>query len=108
MALTRHFKETVQARVRRDPKFSRALFEEAVNQLLAGDVEVGKSMLRDYINATVSFKPLARSLHKDSKSIQRMLGPQGNPTSKSLFAMLHALQKAEGLELRVSAKACRH
>ena len=39
MALTRDFKETVQARVQRDPKFRESLITEAAGALLAGDVE---------------------------------------------------------------------
>ncbi len=103
MALTRNFKETILSRVQRDPKFGRAMFEEAINHFLSGDVDTAKAMLRDYINATISFELLAKALKKDTKSIQRMLGPQGNPTSKSLFMMIKALQKAEGVELRVRA-----
>lgn len=104
MTLTRDFKVTIQARAQRDSEFSRAMFEEAINHFLSGDLEIGKAMLRDYINATVSFEPLAKALHKDSKSIQRMLGPKGNPTSKSLFTMIEALQKVEGVELHVHAR----
>lgn len=55
MALTRNFKETVQARVQRDPKFRENLITEAAGCLLADDVETGKTILRDYINATVDF-----------------------------------------------------
>ena len=104
MPLTRDFKSTIQARIQHDPEFSRTMFEEAINHFLAGDLETGKSMLRDYINATVSFEPLAKALHKDTKSIQRMLGPKGNPTSKSLFTMIEALQKVEGIQLHVHAE----
>lgn len=104
MTLTRDFKLTIQARAQRDTEFSRAMLEEAINHSLSGDVETGKAMLRDYINATISFEPLARALHKNSKSIQRMLGPSGNPTSKSLFSMIKALQKVEGLKLYVHAQ----
>jgi hypothetical protein len=53
MALTNAFKETVKARADRDPAFREALFTEAVEQLLAGELEIGKAVLRDYINATV-------------------------------------------------------
>jgi hypothetical protein len=97
MPLTREFKETIMKRVQSDPDFRRALFTEAINELLDGDLEVAKSMLRDYINATISFEPLAEELNKNSKSIQRMFGPRGNPTAKSLFEILHILQKAEGI-----------
>ena len=58
MPLTRDFKETIQARAKRDLGFREALLEEGVECLLAGDVETGKSMLRDYINATIGFREL--------------------------------------------------
>lgn len=50
MALTRAFKETVRDRVLKDPAFRVALLKEGVDALLAGDVDSGKSILRDYIN----------------------------------------------------------
>ena len=49
MPLTRSFKETVKARAERDPDFRAALFTEAVEQMLSGDLETGKAVLRDYI-----------------------------------------------------------
>lgn len=58
MALTRDFKETVRARAQRDPAFRRALLQEGVECLLSGDVDVGKVVLRDYINATIGFEEL--------------------------------------------------
>jgi DNA-binding phage protein len=101
MTLTRDFKATIQARAQRDPEFSQAMLEEALDHFLSGDLEIGKAMLRDYINATISFEPLAKEMRKDSKSIQRMLGVKGNPTSRSLFNMIKALQKIEGFKLHV-------
>ena len=56
MTLTRDFKETVQARVRREPAFARALFTEGIQLLIEGDVAAGRLVLRDYINATVGFR----------------------------------------------------
>ena len=58
MALTRDFKETVRERIQRDPSFRVALLEEAVDCLPAGDAETGKSLLRDYVNATIGFGEL--------------------------------------------------
>jgi len=60
MALTRDFKETIQANVERDPLFRQALLEEGVQCLLSGDVETGKAILRDDINGTLGV--LARKL----------------------------------------------
>lgn len=52
MALTRDFKETVRARAQSDPAFRRALLQEGVECLLSGDLDTGKVVLRDYIEAT--------------------------------------------------------
>ena len=56
MVLTRNFRKTVQARAKRDPAYREAMLTEAVDSFLSGDVEVGKAMLRDYINATIGFE----------------------------------------------------
>jgi hypothetical protein len=59
MALTKNFRETIQARARRDPAFRKALLREAVECMLAGDIRTGKLVLRNYINATEGFGELA-------------------------------------------------
>ena len=51
MPLTNDFKETVQVRAQRDREFREGLLKEGVECLLAGDVDTGKIVLRDYINA---------------------------------------------------------
>ncbi len=51
MTLTRHFKETILARARRDTRFRRALLSEAINAYLAGDTAAGKANLRDPVNS---------------------------------------------------------
>ena len=56
MPLTRDFRVTVRERIERDPGFRAALLEEVVQCLLAGEVDVGKSILRDYVNATIGFR----------------------------------------------------
>jgi DNA-binding phage protein len=102
MPLTRSFKDIVKERVERDPKFREALFTEAVEQLLAGDVQVGKAVLRDYINATIGFEQLARETGTPAKSLMRMFGPKGNPRADNLFAVISRLQKASGIRLGVA------
>ena len=79
MVLTREFKELVQKRVARDPAFRDALLREGVDTLLAGDVDTGKAILRDYIKATVGFEKLGEATGTPTKSLIRMLGPRGNP-----------------------------
>ncbi len=58
----------MKARAARDPDFSEALLIEAAQQLLAGDLETGKAVLRDYINATVGFERPTRETGTPSKS----------------------------------------
>ena len=101
MALTRDFRETIQARVKRDPAFRKALLREGVESLLSGDVETGKTVLRDFINATVGFTKLAKVTHHSPKSLMRMLGPTGNPHARNLFAIVAYLQRSEGVRFEV-------
>lgn len=105
MALTREFKDTVAARVQRDPRFREALFTEAMNAYLGGDTGTGKSILRDLVNATVGFEELASLLKKPSKSLHRMLAPHGNPSTENFFGIVNALQKKTRVRLHVTAKA---
>jgi DNA-binding phage protein len=107
MALTRDFKETIQARVRRDPAFRKELLREGVESLLAGDVDTGKTILRDYINATVGFDELAEVTRHSPKSLMRMLGPSGNPQARNLFEIVQYLQRKEKVRFKVLAAAAR-
>ena len=95
MALTRSFKKTVQARVKRDSAFRKALLREAIESFLSGEVETGKTVLRDFINATVGFTKLGQALHHSPKSLMRMLGPTWNPHAKNLFEIVAFLQRHE-------------
>lgn len=103
MALTRDFKETVKARAERDAAFRDALLTEAAELLLAGELETGKAVLRDYINATVGFEKLAKVTGTPSKSLMRMLGPKGNPRANNLLTVLGKLQRVSGVHLAVAA-----
>jgi hypothetical protein len=105
MALTRDFKETVQARAKRDEAFRQALLQEAVAAMLGGDLETGKVLLRDYINATVGFEALGHATGTSPKSLMRMFGPRGNPQARNLFAVLGHLQKRGEFHLEVRAEA---
>jgi DNA-binding phage protein len=109
MPLTRDFKETIRTRVDRDPKFRRELLREGVEAMLAGDLATAKTILRDYINATVGFTDLAEATRIPSKSLMRMLGPAGNPRADNLFEIVSYLQRREGarFEVRVSREASR-
>ncbi len=103
MALTRDFKETVMERARHDPVFREELLREGVECLLVGDVETGKILLRDYINATIGFEELGSLTKKSPKSLMRMFGPSGNPQARNLFEVISRIQVHEGIQLKVQA-----
>jgi DNA-binding phage protein len=103
MALTRDFRETIRARVERDPKFRKELLREGIECMLGGDIKTAKTILRDYINATVGFSEVADATHIPSKSLMRMLGPAGNPRADNLFEVVRFLQQRERVRFHVKA-----
>ena len=103
MAITRKFRATIMDRALSDSAYRRQMLTEAVNELLAGDLDAGKAMLRDYINATITFQQLAKKLKKSDKSIHRMLGPRGNPRADNILDIIKILQVYERVQLRVEA-----
>lgn len=104
MPLTRPFEDTVLARVRRDPAFGEALLREGVQALVSGDMDTGKAVLRDYINATVGFESLGAAVGTPPKSLMRMFGPRGNPNARNLLAVIGHLQKSSGVALTVETR----
>jgi len=106
MPITREFRETVRARAQVDARYRAAMVIEAVNELLACDLATGKALLRDYVNAAITFDRLAEVTGIPAKSLQRMLGPKGNPTAENLLTVIKAVQKTERITLAV--KPVRH
>lgn len=101
MPLTQDFRETVIPRIQRSQGFRRAVLRESLDCFLSGEVDVGKSMLRDFIKATCGYADLSNSTGIPVKSLIRMFGPSGNPHAKNLFLVIAHLQKAEGIRLQV-------
>ena len=101
MVLTKDFKETIKDRVSRDPIFREELLKEGIECLLTGDVDTGKAVLRDYINATIGFDALGTATDRSPKSLMRMFGPTGNPQARNLFEIIAHLQKSEGVHLKI-------
>jgi hypothetical protein len=56
MTLTCDFKETVVARMQREPKFARALLDEALMLFLNGEPDIAKLIVRDLVTATTSLE----------------------------------------------------
>ena len=105
MALTREYKQTVMARIKRDRKFAKALYAEAVNALLDGETAEGLAMLRDLVHAEITFKELARQTGFGEKALHRMLSRRGNPTTRNLFAVTKAICESLAFKPRVAVGA---
>lgn len=101
MPISRYFKDTVKARAMVDEQFRYGLLTESINSMLDGEVDVGRALLRDYINATIGFEKLATVTGKSPKSLMRMFSPSGNPTAGNLFSVIHILQQSEGVRLDI-------
>ncbi len=103
MALTRDFKITILERAQGDPQFRRGLLQDGIELLLAGELDTGKEILRDYINATIGFETLARQTKHTPKSLMRMFSKNGNPRAENLFNVIQHLQKNEGIHWQIKA-----
>jgi DNA-binding phage protein len=103
-SMTRAFSQTIQARAAVDPAFRAALLTEGGDALISGDVDTGRAVLRDDINATVGFEKLAEATGMPGKSLMRMFGPKGNPNAKNLFSVIGVLQEKAGVSLHVEVE----
>ncbi|MBI2926553.1 MAG: transcriptional regulator [Verrucomicrobia bacterium] len=107
MALTRDYKETVVARIQRDPKFARLFYAGAIEMLLEGDTAGGLSRLRDLVHAEITFKELARQTGLGEKTLHRMLHRKGNPTARNLGLIVKRIGEDLGITPRVEVGAAR-
>ena len=69
--------------------------------MIQGDLDTGKAVLRDYINATVGFEELGKATGTPPKSLMRRFGRRGNPTANKLFAVVGLLQKQSRISIEV-------
>jgi DNA-binding phage protein len=106
MSITRDFRETVNARVQREPEFAKALLDEAASLFLNGEAETARLILRDLINATIGFEKLANETSLPSKSLHRMLSAKGNPTMNNLTAIFTVLRQQLNVNLKVHTTSC--
>lgn len=104
MALTRDFKETIKERAAKDPDFRIGLLTEAAECFLSNEIGVAKTLLRDYVNATIGFIELGNITDKKPQSLMRMLSDTGNPSIENMSKVMATLHKHEGVELHVSAR----
>jgi len=96
MALTRDFKETIQARVKSDPKFRRSLFVEAMELYISGDVETGTLSF-----GIISTRPLAlKSLLSRRTNLRKALcvcsAARATHERETSLALSHTFERKRG------------
>ncbi|HEY1935779.1 MAG TPA: hypothetical protein VGG99_27545 [Acetobacteraceae bacterium] len=97
----------VQEHVAEDPDFAGALLREGIAAMLAGELDVGKDVLREYIKGSIGFERLGTEIGMQPKSLIRMFGPRGNPQARNLFTVIEYLLKHSGIELEIVSRARR-
>jgi hypothetical protein len=103
LSTTRDIRETLYARLKTDEEFRAALLAEAVEVFLSEDMETGRSVLHDLIDATVGFPTLAASLGQSEAGLIRLFSPDESPKASDLFSLISHLQKIAGVQLAVRA-----
>ena len=104
MPLTRPYDDTIRERAQCDPEFRRLLTTGAIENLLAGDVAVGKIRLRHTVNSTIGYEKLGELMGKAPDDIKQMLHPDYDTSVNDLFEMIGHVQRHEGIRLEV--KVC--
>src|SRR5882672_9996060 len=97
----RSFDEMVQSRVGREAAFAEALLQMAVQEMLAGDLDVARSLIRDVIKGSIGHAELSRRTGTPEKSLVRMFGPSGNPTAANISNVFVHLQRHGRVQLQV-------
>jgi DNA-binding phage protein len=96
MALTKEFKDTVME-LCKNPEYRKALLHEALESYLEGDIAVGNSLVRDYLNGSQGFLEVSISLKIKESGLRRMVSPVGNPTAKNFFQIFNTCLKRENI-----------
>jgi hypothetical protein len=98
-------RERVKSRIRTDDAFGYALFSEAIEGLLSDDMTTAKSVLFDYIDATIGFEELSVQSGLAADTLRDMFSPPGDPRAGDLFRVLNLLQQHQGIQFEVSTAA---
>ncbi len=102
--MTRDYRESIREDLKIDSAFRKELLLETLNCFLEGDIETARALFRNYIKSEYGYKNLAAATGVSEKSLNRMFGPKGNPTSANFLKVVQALCKSEGIKLRVVAE----
>ena len=75
-----------------------------VTQLLEGDLDMARYQFREYIIGHMELEQIAEEVKIPAKSLSRMLGPKGNPTSQNLIKIIRSISARHNIKLRAIAE----
>lgn len=101
MVTTRRLSDTIARELQTEPAFRQAFLAEAINCMIAGDIEGFKLMLVEFIHGTVGFSGLAQAVSQTPDALLAMMAPEGVLPLGISFDIVAHLQKLEGTEFRV-------
>ena len=84
MGQLRPVSETILKRAKEDPEFRAALLAEAIELLAENDVQTAKSIIRNYVLASIGFEVLAKQIDKKPESSDPSNGVHRNSRPISL------------------------
>jgi DNA-binding phage protein len=94
---TTSYNEALKDMIEDNPHMAAEMLEGALNSLLSGELDEGRLLLRQFVNATMGFQELAKRTGKIDKNLMRTLSAAGNPTASNLFEIVQACIQAEGV-----------
>lgn len=92
---------TIVECIESDKEFAIAVFCEAIEAFLEGEVDVSLLLLRDLVSGSIGFGPLAIATEISSKSLHRMLSAHGNPSMENFSQIIQALRGYLGIDLHI-------
>lgn len=93
------YKNSMRKLVDENPEIGQEMIEGALNSILQNELDDGRILLHQYVNATLGFAELGRRMDKDPKSLMRSLGPKGNPTVTTLMGIIQTCVSAQDMAI---------
>lgn len=103
MALSRTLQAFFVEQTQSSPEYRTLLLADAAQNILSGELQLAREKIKIAVHGSVGFETLGKKLGKSPKSLHRSFGPKGNPTAKTLIAVLTELQDFLHVSLEVKA-----